>query len=233
MNDIKAHPAADLFPMMDDASYRDLVDDIRENGLQEDGMLSKDGLIVDGRNRYKACLEIGIEMEWAQIEEGDDFDPFAYAISKNLRRRHLTASQRAMIAAKFAKLRHGGDRKSEDIKGQICPSIEEASEQLNVSERSTKSAKKVIAEGSPEVIKAVEQGELPVSKAAELVKKVPDKVEQTTILKQGPKAISEAATKVTNKPTEVSHFKRFKEVWDSADEVGRLAIQAFVLEATS
>jgi hypothetical protein len=39
-------------------------------------------------------------------------DPLAFVLSKNLHRRHLSESQRAMIAEELANMRHGGDRKS-------------------------------------------------------------------------------------------------------------------------
>ena len=50
---IKPHPAAEAFPMMDDGRYGELLADIRENGQREPITLC-DGMILDGRNRYKA-----------------------------------------------------------------------------------------------------------------------------------------------------------------------------------
>jgi|LSQX01.1.fsa_nt_gb hypothetical protein len=50
----------------------------------------------------------------------------------NLKRRHLTESQRAMIGARLANIEHGGDRKSEKIKGQICPPTSQPEEGLYV-----------------------------------------------------------------------------------------------------
>jgi hypothetical protein len=38
----------------------------------------------------------------------------------NLHRRHLTTSQRASVAAKMAALKHGGDRKPDEIKVHFC-----------------------------------------------------------------------------------------------------------------
>ena len=56
----------------------------------------KDGEIIDGKHRYKACLELGIEPKFMELPQG--ISPLDYVISKNLRRRHLTADQRAVIA---------------------------------------------------------------------------------------------------------------------------------------
>lgn len=58
-NEIKAHPLADLFPMMDGQAFEDLVDDIRNNGLRQPIVLL-DNQIIDGRNRNRACQEAGV-----------------------------------------------------------------------------------------------------------------------------------------------------------------------------
>ena len=47
------HELANLFPLMDESQYSDLVADIKENGLVESIVLHE-GKILDGRNRYKS-----------------------------------------------------------------------------------------------------------------------------------------------------------------------------------
>lgn len=81
-------------------------------------------------------------------------------ISKNLKRRHLTTGQRAMVAEQLANMPRGGDRKSENIKVQNCTLVsqEEAAKQLNVSERSVKQARKVRTDAVPEVAVSVSAG---------------------------------------------------------------------------
>jgi hypothetical protein len=188
----EVHPAATLFPMMDKVSFLALKEDIKTHGIKEFGTLYR-GQLLDGRNRYKACQELGIEMDFCEIEEEEDFDPIAYVLSHNLHRRHLDESQRGMVAAKLAKLKRGGNRKSNKIKGPIGPpTVAEASKQLKVGTGTTKRAKVVIEHGSDSVQQAVEQGNLPVSVAAELVKKVPDKEQQTKLIEDGVDTVRDA-----------------------------------------
>jgi N6-adenosine-specific RNA methylase IME4/ParB-like chromosome segregation protein Spo0J len=91
------HPLADLIPSMTDEEYRGLVEDIRANGLIEPIFLYE-GKILDGRHRYRACLELGIE---PRFEEYQDNNPVSFVVSKNLKRRHLTESQKAVLAVEL------------------------------------------------------------------------------------------------------------------------------------
>lgn len=92
-----AHEAADLFPLMEGDEFDDLVADIADNGLKNPVVLLPDGRLLDGRNRVAACDKSGTPVV-ATTYHGDD--PTGYVLSLNVHRRHLTASQRAMIAAK-------------------------------------------------------------------------------------------------------------------------------------
>jgi hypothetical protein len=90
------HPAANLFPLLEVESpeFGELVRDIREHGLLQPIVLHE-GLILDGRNRYRACQHAGVE---PRFEEWSGESPTAYVLSLNVHRRHLTDGQRAMIA---------------------------------------------------------------------------------------------------------------------------------------
>jgi len=88
------HPAASIFPMMTEEEYVELRADIRDNG-QREAIWVYEGKILDGRNRERACEELGIPVKSA-IWDGNG-SPTAFVISLNLHRRHLTATQRAAI----------------------------------------------------------------------------------------------------------------------------------------
>lgn len=169
------HPAADLFPMMQGIQWKNFKEDIRQNGFQESVTLYK-GQILDGRNRYKAAVELNMldDLPMCEIDDDFDIDPYQWVISRNLHRRHLNESQRAKIAAKLAKLKHGDNQhtRKEDSSIGGC-SIAEAANLMQVSPKSVERAKAVEEHGSPELNEMVERGEVAVSKAAKIAKEVP------------------------------------------------------------
>jgi ParB-like chromosome segregation protein Spo0J len=162
------HKFAEIFPAMDDKQFRLLVASIREHGQQEPIVIYK-GKILDGRNRKLACANLQIK---PKTVEYTGKDPLAFVMAANLHRRHLTASQRAMVAAKVADMKVGQDKRSKLPEGGIKEgvSVEEAAEQLSVSPRSVQRAKAVQASGDEELIEAVEQGKVTVTSAARSVK---------------------------------------------------------------
>jgi ParB-like chromosome segregation protein Spo0J len=101
------HPIADLFPMMTDEELANLAADIKANGLISPIVVDKDGVIIDGRNRDRACEIAGIEP--ATVLFGGD-DPRAYIIASNISRRHLTKGQQAMALAMIYPVPEKGGR---------------------------------------------------------------------------------------------------------------------------
>ena len=95
------HELSKLFPMIQGEQYNALVRDIRENGLREP-ITVYEGANLDGRARYDACIEAGVQ---PRFEPFTGTDPLAFVISRNLHRRHLDESQRAMVAAGIANLK--------------------------------------------------------------------------------------------------------------------------------
>lgn len=96
LSELENHPAAEIFPLASEDQFSKLVADIREHGLIEPIALYQ-GRILDGRNRYQACLQLGVEPRFEKARLGEQ-TPIEYVLSKNLYRRHLTAPQRAALA---------------------------------------------------------------------------------------------------------------------------------------
>lgn len=92
----EVHPVAELFPMLDDEELQELADGIREYGLLEPLVYDAEGVLIDGRNRLAACRIAGVEPTFA-ILNGED--PVAFILEKNVKRRHLSVGQRAIVTA--------------------------------------------------------------------------------------------------------------------------------------
>lgn len=93
---VPVHPAAQLFPMLPETQLLELAEDIKGNGLKHP-IVRHEGKVLDGRNRLEACKLAGVEPRFE--EWNGKGSATAYAISANVKRRHLTPSQLAMVAA--------------------------------------------------------------------------------------------------------------------------------------
>lgn len=186
---MQAHPAAKLFPLLDNLELDKLADDIRRNGLREPiGVY--EGQVIDGRNRSRACQRAGITPTYVTLSPDDiGHDPVAYVLSLNMARRHLTPSQRAMIGAEVREL-YAEEAQVRMLTGKPDPSAalrqgrssEQAAEQLGVSARSVEKASIVKEAGAPEVSEAVKSGAITINAAEALVRSTPDQQEQANVL---------------------------------------------------
>lgn len=178
------HEATNLFPLLEGKEFEDLVTDIRQNG-QLEPIWTYQGEIVDGRNRYRACKELGIE---PKVKEWNGKDSLiSFIISLNLHRRHLNESQRAMVAARLGNMQKGRPRKNASIEAFSQTNVAGT---LNVSRSNVQRAQKVQQKAIPEIIKRIDSGglavsdavgivDLPVKKQAEIIRKVDRKEAHT------------------------------------------------------
>ncbi len=110
------HPAADIFPMLDEDELNELAADIKQNGLIHP-LVVKDGVLIDGRNRREACRIADIIPMTVEL---DGQDPEAYILSSNIARRHMNASQRAMaVATIYPEPEKGGRGKNSVLSTQF------------------------------------------------------------------------------------------------------------------
>jgi hypothetical protein len=186
MDKLELHPLADLFPMMTDVELDELGEDMLRHGQREPIWLYE-GKILDGRNRYRACLMKGIE---PRTTETSVADPLAFVISLNLKRRHLDASQRAMVVAEIAKLPKGAHPPI----GGSSPTQDVAAKLLNVSVRSGQRARYVKDHGTPDLVDAVKHGDVRVAAAAEFAKQNPPLDQHRLIAEHGSPAAAVQAT---------------------------------------
>jgi hypothetical protein len=189
-----AHQYAALFPLMSDAEIESLAADIKEHG-QRDPIITLDGEILDGRNRYRAC-EIAKVEPWLQAYPGDD--PLGFVVSHNLHRRHLTESQRGMIAAKLASLAVGQKTKGKcpSSGGHSALTHEQAAGLLSVGTSTIRRAKNVQQNGVPELVKAVECGTIKLA-TAETISELTEQ-EQKEAIDGGPDVVRQRVYELRN-----------------------------------
>jgi ParB-like chromosome segregation protein Spo0J len=101
---LTSHPVAALFPDLNTTDFAALKEDIRRHGVKVP-ILLHGGQILDGRQRYRACQELGIKcryMEW------NGHDPWMEVQSRNLLRRQLSKEQvyaiRKLAAQQFPEI---------------------------------------------------------------------------------------------------------------------------------
>jgi ParB-like chromosome segregation protein Spo0J len=164
--ELALHPLCTLFPRLTGAEFAALKADIVANG-QREPVVVHEGLVLDGGNRYQACMEAGIE---PVLKEYAGTDPVAYVLSANLHRRHLTPGQQAAIVASAQDWTRahgaGGDRKSDQTATLPLDSVADRAAQSGASERTQRMADKV-AKASPELARQVAHGDISLPKALE------------------------------------------------------------------
>jgi hypothetical protein len=197
------HPAAAEFPLLEGDEYAALVASIGQDGQQEPITLHE-GAILDGRNRWRACVDLGIvprTRAWA----GECGTPTRFVIAENIRRRHLNPGQAAAIAAdlepllareiaekeaarKAAQPRDEGGRmasptradlpESGDLRsGEQGRAAKAAADLIGAKPRTVRQAKRV-KEQAPELHAQVKAGTLRLDAAEKEVKRQQQKKEQ-------------------------------------------------------
>jgi N6-adenosine-specific RNA methylase IME4 len=202
------HPLAKLIPQMSAEEFTNLRNDIDANGLIEPIWLYE-GMVLDGRHRYTACMELGVTPKFRQFE---GVNPIDFVVSENLHRRHLSSSQLAVIAVDiereqsvFAKARQkslAGTRPNSqpDLvalipQGERGKSRDIAAKAMGTSPRYVSDAKKLQRE-APELIEPIRNGEMTITQAKTIVRRQ-ERVERINEVSTGNKpleTVTEAAT---------------------------------------
>jgi hypothetical protein len=172
------HPLAEIFPRPTAEEQRELTDDIRRHGLQEPIVLFQ-GKVLDGISRQIGCAVAEREPRYAEFmhlhRDVKEAGPLAYVIGRNLKRRHLTPSQRAMIATELIpamerelRVQRNGEQEADLADApkrgrgrppKIVSTLKAAAAALGVSPRSVGRAKKLKRE-KPEKAEEIKQGKV-------------------------------------------------------------------------
>ncbi len=135
---LEFHPLANIFPMLEPKDLMALADDIFTHSLRE-AIVTYQGKILDGRNRYQACLMAGVPPRFEEFDDDADDAALDLVVSSNLHRRHLTDDQRAFAAAKIATMKQGART---DLSPIGEKSQADAADMMDVSKRKVERAAK-------------------------------------------------------------------------------------------
>lgn len=184
------HPAADLFPLIEGEDFDRLCDSIGKEGLEQDIVLTHDGLLLDGRNRLRACYATGQLERFKTLSEIYANGYVGYVVRLNIHRRHLSASEKAAIAAealdmyeaeaKARQVASGGDKKSSQYQKSVVEIVpqpierqsqarDQAATDFDTNPRYVQDAKKLKSE-APEVFAEVKAGRITIPQAKREIK---------------------------------------------------------------
>jgi N6-adenosine-specific RNA methylase IME4 len=160
---LKAHPYASLFPILSASELKELAADIKANGLRYPITLYE-GKILDGRNRYAACQRAKVKPKFDPYKGKD---PLGYVVSLNIKRRHLSETQRGLVAARVADIPKHIHRD-----GPMGPSktVAEAARMMAVGAMTVKRGRAVLASGSAKLIEACDGDKINLRAATKIIK---------------------------------------------------------------
>lgn len=170
MRNHELHPLCTLFPRLTGAEFDALREDIKANGLRQPIVLHE-GMILDGGNRYRACLDAGVEPHFVKFDGGNIV---AFVLSANLHRRHLSAGQHAAIVASATNWavahKHGGDRRSDQAVTLPLDRVEDRMKVSGASDKTQRMADKV-AKAAPDLAMKVAHGEVSLPAAVKQIER--------------------------------------------------------------
>lgn len=164
VGEIEYHPFANVFRMMTEAELAELAENIELQGLRR-AVILFEGKVLDGRNRYRACLLNGLQPHFKQFLGTED-EALEFVESENRHRRHESVADRALSAARLVTLKQGiwqKHRSTLPIGNQ--QTLNEVAKRFKVSKRTVSRATKILHKAIPEVIRKLEDGEMTIGKA--------------------------------------------------------------------
>lgn len=195
---LEAHELAGLLPKMNPAELRSLIADIDANGQREKIDLFE-GKILDGRNRYDACLHLKIKPK-TKVFRGSREDAVSLIYSR-ANHRNMNEGQRAIAAAKFephfsklaaarklAALNKGS--RPGTATGTGATARDQAGALFGVSGRYVSDAKWLMEHAS-DLAEQVFKGELPLTRAKRAAQREHKSNELRAAIKTAPKDLTD------------------------------------------
>lgn len=156
IGEMEVHRFASSLPMASPRILEGMADSIKNNG-QRRPITLLDGRILDGRNRYAACLAAGVEPKFCNYDGPTDEASLAnYVDDENIGRRQMTEAQCMWSRQRLQEhIRQRGKRSKDQA---WLPNVDKAS---------ADQIKQLESGGIEELKSAVERGDIDLADAAE------------------------------------------------------------------
>jgi hypothetical protein len=156
-NPLHPHPLAALFPELPPEELTELARDIKARGQLEPIILYK-GLILDGRNRYRACQMAGVKPRVDEFNARANRSPEEFVLSRNLRRRHLSVGQKAAIALDWSEqIELSPEPEKNKERGRPKGALSEAAKKIGINEQRVFEVRQ-IRDANPSLYRDVKAG---------------------------------------------------------------------------
>jgi DNA modification methylase len=178
-----------LIPPLTSEEFKQLERNILEEGIR-DPLVTWNGILVDGHNRYRIAQEYDIDYETVEMEFSDLNAVKLWMIVNQFGRRNLNIYQRSVLALqledfyrllnkeiKIEKISHY--RQTGEIVQNSAPSEktrQEIAKVANVSHDTISKVKKIEATASPEIKAKVSTGQISINEAFKEIKKEENEV---------------------------------------------------------
>lgn len=168
-----------LIPPLTSEEFKQLERNILEEGIR-DPLVTWNGILVDGHNRYRIATEYDIDFVTVEKEFADMNAVKEWMINNQFGRRNLNKYQRSVLALQLedvfkAKAKENQIRKPDFVPQKSAEQKVETRQEIakvaNVSHDTISKVKKIEATASPEIKEKVSTGEMSINEAYKEIKK--------------------------------------------------------------
>lgn len=154
---VTIHPACMALPGLPAKAFADLCESIKAIGLQLPILADADNAIVDGKNRYWACLKVGVAPRFAKANVNGDVVRWVFELNRHRLRKN---GQLALAAARLATASEGRPKKTRPD-GTVSELTRAAAATVcGISEKAVIRAKFIIEHAVDELVEYLERGEI-------------------------------------------------------------------------
>jgi len=185
-----------LIPPLSNEEFKQLERNILEEGIREP-LITWNGILIDGHNRYRIAQEHDINYETIQKEFENINRVKEWMIHNQFGRRNLSNYQRSVLALQLEDVfkEKAKESKSEKVShfrqtGEVLPILakpdtrKEISKVANVSHGTLDKVKVIQANATPEVKARLNTGTMSINEAYKEIKKEEKKVERVELIQK-------------------------------------------------